>query len=347
MAMRRVLLTVSMCVALAACSAQDAETAKPLDGFDLQAHRGGLGLVTESTLASFTNALELGVTTLEMDTQITEDGIAVVTHDRKVSDAKCRDTRPITDNDPVFPYVGKYVNTLTLAQVRTLNCGVTQLDGYPEQRVATDAGIPTLDEVLALVNSYDSTVQLNIETKVEAAAPTETASREQFADVVLASVGAAGLLDRTTIQSFDWGALLAVQKVDPSVRLVALTEHDFLEVGESGASPWLGGLDIDEFDGDPVAAVQSFGAHALSPVQGNPQKGAVGDADFELYVTPELVASAHAAGIRVVPWTVDDPATMAVLMDMGVDGIITDYPDRLREAMGERGMALPESATVR
>ncbi len=82
--------------------------------FDLQAHRGGLGLRSESTLSSFGNALRLGVTTLELDVQITEDRQAVVTHDRRVDGRKCTDTAPATPGDPEFPYVGKYVNTLTL-----------------------------------------------------------------------------------------------------------------------------------------------------------------------------------------------------------------------------------------
>jgi glycerophosphoryl diester phosphodiesterase len=74
--------------------------------FDVQAHRGGLGLTVESTLASFDKALRLGVSTLELDVQITQDGQAVVTHDRKVNGAKCQDTAPVTPGDPDYPYVG-------------------------------------------------------------------------------------------------------------------------------------------------------------------------------------------------------------------------------------------------
>jgi hypothetical protein len=85
---------------------------------DLQAHRGGLGLITESTLQAFANALELGVTTLELDTQVTRDGYVVVTHDRQVLAHRCLDTAPATTNDADFPYVGKYIKDLTLAQVR-------------------------------------------------------------------------------------------------------------------------------------------------------------------------------------------------------------------------------------
>ncbi|WP_082520901.1 glycerophosphodiester phosphodiesterase family protein [Rhodococcus sp. Leaf278] len=319
--------------------------AAPLGSFDLQAHRGGLGLVTESTIESFSNALQLGVSTLELDTQITEDGVAIVTHDRKVSDKKCIDTGASTPGDPDFPYVGKFVDTLTLAQIRTLDCGALPLADYPEQRRVPGARMPTLTEVLDLVKSVDAPdVKLNVETKVEAGSPTETAPREQFVDTVLGTIEEAGMLDRITVQSFDWGALKLVRDDEPEVPVVALTNGDFLQVGQDGVSPWLGGLDIDDFGGDAIAAIDSFGASAYSPVQGKPQSGKVGDPDFDLFVTQAMVDAAHERGIRVIPWTVDDPDTMRALMDLGVDGLITDYPDRVRTVMSERGLPLPEPA---
>jgi len=99
--------------------------------FDLQAHRGGL--VVENTLPAFAKALELGVSTLELDVQITEDGHAVVTHDRDPSPAKCVDTAPAFPGDPEFPYVPNrtYIRDLTLAQVRTIDCGSLRLAQYP------------------------------------------------------------------------------------------------------------------------------------------------------------------------------------------------------------------------
>jgi glycerophosphoryl diester phosphodiesterase len=311
--------------------------------FDLQAHRGGLGLVVESTLPAFENALRVGVTTLELDVQITRDGAAVVTHDRRVSAAKCLDTRPATPGDPDYPYVGSYVKDLTLAQVRTLDCGTLTQPAHPGQRAVPGARMPLLSEVFDLVRrnrAHD--VRFNVETKVEAGAPEETAPREQFVRVVAAEVRRAGMLRRTTIQSFDWGALTRMREVEPRLPVVALTNHDFLEVGEPGASPWLGGIDIDDFGGDPVAAVDALGADAFSPVHGFPQDGAVTDPDYVPYVTADMVDRAHARGIEVIPWTVDDEPTMRALLDAGVDGLITDYPDRLRTVMAERGLPLPE-----
>jgi glycerophosphoryl diester phosphodiesterase len=310
--------------------------------FDLQAHRGGLGLVTESTLEAFANALELGVTTLELDVQITEDQKAVVTHDRQVSAAKCRDTAPAFAGDPEYPYVGDYIRNLTLAQVRTLACD-KPLPQFPEQRVVANARMSLLTDVFALVKCYDADdVRLNVETKVEAGAPEQTAPREQFVQIVARQVRDARLLDRVTIQSFDWGALMRMREVEPRLPLVALTNGDFLQVGRPGASPWLGGIDVDDFGGSLVAAAASFGADAISPVHGNPQDGTVGDPNYRPYTTAALVAEAHDSGLPVIPWTVDDPATMASLMDAGVDGLITDYPNRLREVMAAHGLELPE-----
>ncbi|REF01192.1 glycerophosphodiester phosphodiesterase family protein [Thermomonospora umbrina] len=312
--------------------------------FDLQAHRGGLGLMVESTLPTFANALELGVSTLELDVQITEDRQAVVTHDRRINPRKCRDTAPLTPGDPEFPYVGRYINTLTLAQVRTMDCGSQTLAEFPGQRAVPGARMPLLREVFGLVHRYRAYgVKLNVETKVEAGAPHETAPREQFVQITAREVRRARLLRQVTIQSFDWGALMRMGQVEPRLPRIALTNHDFLQTGQPGASPWLGGLDIDDFGGDPLAAIRSFGVRVFSPVHGFPQNGKVTDPGYRPYVTAEMVGRAHRMGIKVVPWTIDDEATMAKLIDDGVDGIITDYPDRLRKLMAERGLRLPRA----
>lgn len=322
--------------------AQASAPALEQEPFDVQAHRGGLGLTVEGTLAAFDKALRLGVSTLELDVQITQDGEAVVTHDRKVNGAKCQDTAPVTPDDPEYPYVGKYVNTLSLSQVRTLDCGSRPLAQFPGQEVSPGARMPLLGEVFDLVQAYEAEdVTLNVETKVEAGAPSETAPREQFVQVVAAEIRAAKIADQVTIQSFDWGALMRMQEVYPALPVVALTNYDFLQVDQPGRSPWLGGLDIDDFDDSLVKATASFGVWAISPVHGFPQNGTVSDPGYRPYVTEQMVEEAHRAGQLVIPWTVDDKATMAKLIDDGVDGLITDYPDRLREVLSERGMAVP------
>ena len=134
---------------------------------------------------------------------------------------------------------------------------------------------------------------------------------------------------------------MRMRELRPELPIVALTNgQPFLQAGQPGASPWLGGIDIDDFGGDLIAAVASFDADAVSPVHGDPQNGKIGDAGYTSYTTRQMVKDAHAARVSVVPWTVDDPSTMQSLIDIGVDGLITDYPDRLRRLMADNGLPL-------
>ncbi|WP_338768389.1 glycerophosphodiester phosphodiesterase family protein [Nocardia vulneris] len=340
-------------VVLALCTGVSAAGPAAADGpgrqFDLQAHRGGAALVVENTLPAFANALELGVSTLELDVQITADGYPVVTHDRDPNPDKCIDTFPAFLGDPKFPYVPgtRYIRDLTLAQVRTIDCGTQRSAAFPEQRTAPGARMPLLSEVFDLVRSYHADdVRLNIETKVEAGAPEQTAPREQFVQVVAAEVHRAHIESQVTIQSFDWGALMRMREVAPELPLVALTNgQQFLQAGQPGASPWLGGLDIDDFPGSLqqqyVAAAASFGADAVSPVHGDPQSGSIDDPAYRPFTTADLVDAAHRHGMRVIPWTVDDRPTMTALLDLGTDGLITNRPDLLRTILAERSCELP------
>jgi glycerophosphoryl diester phosphodiesterase len=339
---RRFLVAPALAVLLA-LAVPGVATAKNRS-FDLQAHRGGMGLSVESSLLSFGKALDLGVSTLELDVQITADGHAVVTHDRRTNPAVCADTAPGTPGDPAFPYVGRYVNTLTLGQVRTLDCGSQRKPDHPQQELSPGARMVELHEVFDLVRKRGADdVHFNIETKVEAGAPTETAPREQFVQVVAAEVRRSGMADQVSIQSFDWGALMRMRQVAPELSIVALTNRDFLQVGQPGASPWLGGIDIDDFGGSFVAAAHSFGADAVSPVHGNPQNGGVGQPGYTPFTTKEMVKQAHKLGMLVIPWTVDDVPTMESLIDAGVDGLITNYPDRLRAVLAKRKFDLPQA----
>lgn len=297
--------------------------------FDLQSHRGGRGEWTEESLAAFANSLELGVTTLELDTHLTEDGKVIVWHDDTIQANKCIDTAPAIAGDAEFPYVGDRVAELSLAQVKTLNCGYAQLAGYPEQDVIEDNRIAELKDVYRLARDYDAQkVRFNVETKVEDG----KAGGEGMAALtkaVVAEIYKAGMAERTTIQSFDWSSLNLTKEIAPELPLVALSSGDaWLEVGKPGASPNLGGLDIDDYDGSFAKAAAAQGYDVISPTFRS--------------VTPEMIGEAHQLGLPVIPWTVNTTADMARLMDLGVDGIITDYPTRLRTLMAERGLKLPK-----
>jgi glycerophosphoryl diester phosphodiesterase len=312
-----------------------APSASAADGFDLQAHRGGRGETTEESLRAFAKALELGVTTLELDIVITKDHQPLVWHDPKIDPLKCSDTRPAFAGDPQYPYVGKLVHDLTLAQLRTLNCGKLLAD-FPAAEVVPHNEIATLPQVFELANSYHANVRYNVETKVEAADPENSAPPREFVDVILAAIRAAGKVGDVEIQSFDWRTLPMVRQAEPSIPLVALWD----ETTYVPDSPWLGGVNPAVVP-DPIEGAQQVGANILSPGYSVPQDLTPNDPDFRLVADRSFNDRAHAAGLRVIPWTIDDPAAMGAQIDAGADGIITDYPSRLRAVLAQRGMPLP------
>lgn len=329
---RAVALTMVMAATAACGSPGDPAPSPPsrLTGtFDLQAHRGGAGLATEESLVAFGKALDLGVSTLELDVQVTKDLHVLVAHDPRINRDNCRDTQPAFQGDSLFPYAGKPFKLLTLAQVRTLDCGYQRAEAFARQQVVR-APIAELAEVFDLVGArVADDVTLNIELKTQADDLDVTLGRDVFAATVWQEVVDAGMQERVTIQSFDWASLVQLHRIAPSAPLVALTTPRRLEVGEPGPSRWLGGLDVDDFGGDVVKAATSVGGVVgLSP-------------NHDFPVDAAMVARAHAAGLRIIPWTVDDEGDMRRLLDLGVDGIITNYPDVLRSIMDERGLSLP------
>lgn len=305
--------------------------------FDLQAHRGGRGETTEESLRGFAKALELGVSTLELDIVITKDGQPLVWHDPMIDPTKCSDTRPAFVGDPMYPYVGKLVRDLELAQIRTLDCGKL-LPNFPDAEVVANNRIATLPEVFALADEYGADVRFNIETKVEAEAPETSAPPRQFVDAILAAVRAAGKVDRVDVQSFDWRTLPMVRAAEPTIPLVALWDDTTYVPG----SPWLDGVDPAVVP-DPIAGALAVGADVLSPGYSVPSGSTPRDPDFRLVADRAFVDRAHAQGLRVIPWTINDPGVMAAQIDAGADGIITDYPTRLRSVMADRGMPLPRA----
>jgi len=255
--------------------------------FDLQAHRGGAGLRPENTLAAFAHALEVGVSTLELDVQVSLDGHPVVSHER------------------VLPE-GEFIAWLPADQL----------------------GLCTLDEVFSLVaERHADGVRVNVETKFDVVHPDEVAPLERFVEVVVESVRRAGMVDRVSVQSFDWEVLDLTRAAEPVIALNVLTNTAYQEIGMPGASPWTAGIDLDDFGGDIAAAAAGRGYSALSP--------------SHTIVTPLLVHAAHNADLRVIPYTVDEETLMSHLIDLGVDGLITNRPDLGREVMAAHGLALP------
>jgi glycerophosphoryl diester phosphodiesterase len=309
---------------------------------DLQGHRGARGLAPENTLAAFAKALSLGVTTLEMDLGVTKDGVVVVAHDPRLNRDLTRGPDGAWLQAP-----GPALIELPLAELRQFDVGRIRPDSryaerFPDQRPADGARVPTLAEVVALTRrAGNEHVRFNLETKLSPHAPYITLPPAAFAEVVVAAVAATGIAERTTIQSFDWRSLSAVQALAPDIRTACLTieepwqdktSEDNIQQDRTGPSPWTRWLDVDDFGGDVPALVAAAGCAMWSP-----------DLDD---LTPDALRRAHDLGLEVVVWTVNEPDDMAALIEMGVDGIITDYPDRLRAVMAEHRLPLPEPTPV-
>ena len=306
--------------------------------FDLQGHRGARGLAPENTLAGFARALAIGVTTLELDCGVTKDGVVVVSHDRLLSPDHTRDAAGRFLEAPGPAIIDLTYEELRQYDVGRIKPGSAYAASFPEQQPVDGERIPRLADVFALVErNGNRTVRFNIETKIDPAHPGQTDSALGFARALSQAIRDAGMASRVTVQSFDWRTLRLLGALAPEIALVALTDQqpdeDTVEIGKPGASPWLGELDVDDHGGSVPKLVQALGAKTWSPHARD--------------LTPGLVVEAHVLGLAVVPWTVNDPADMALAIALGVDGIITDYPDRLRAVLESKGIAVPPPTPVK
>jgi glycerophosphoryl diester phosphodiesterase len=266
---------------------------------ELQGHRGARGLAPENTLPGFERALAIGVDTLELDVGVTRDGVVVIHHDRRLNPDLARgpDGKWVTSPAPTIFSLA--YEELQRYDVGRIRPGSEYARRFPHQKPIDGARIPRLRDLFELAKN--SRVGFNIETKLVPDAPEETLAPEPFARALIAEVRKAGVAARTTIQSFDWRSLRVVEREAPEIATAYLT---------SGKSS------------DP-AAVRDAGARIWSPDLRD--------------LNEEKVAAARAAGLRIVAWTVNEPADIRRMLDLQVDGIISDYPDRVRTELKRRG----------
>jgi glycerophosphoryl diester phosphodiesterase len=305
--------------------------------FDLQGHRGARGLRPENTLAAFAHALSIGVTTLELDTGVTRDSEVVISHDSELNPEITRDASGQWLEKP-----GPAIFSLTFAELQRYDVGRLRPGSpygarFPDQVPVDGQRIPRLAGLFALVNrSGNTSVRFNIETKLDPRKPLATPPAEPFAAAVVTEIRLAGMESRSTIQSFDWSTLAVVKRIAPRISTVCLTTQsgadDNIGMKNPGPSPWLDGLDAKVFGGSVPRLVQAAGAAVWSP-------------DFK-QLSAAAVTEAHRLGLKVIPWTANEPAEMARLVDMGVDGLISDRPDLLRNVLSEKGRPLPLATPI-
>lgn len=303
---------------------------------DIQGHRGARALAPENTLAAFARALSIGVTTLEMDCAVTKDGVVVVSHDPVLNPDLVRGPEGNWLTKP-----GPRIRDLTYAELQGYDVGrINPASAYakrwPEQLAVDGARIPRLSDVFNLVRKAgNNTVRFNIETKTSPLAPHETVAPDVFARALISAVRAAGMADRTAIQSFDWRTLAVVQADSPEISTVYLTTiNNFMDniQADKPRSPWTAGFHVRNHGGSVPRMVKEAGGTVWSPDHGD--------------LTRAALEEAQTLGLKVVPWTVNAPADMHRLIEWGVDGIISDRPDVLRRVAGEMGVVLPPPTPV-
>lgn len=307
------------------------------DVFDLEAHRGGRDVRPENTLYSYAYAIELGATSIECDMQLTKDGQIVMSHN------------PILNSDITRDENGNYIKNnkydirlMTVDELKKFDVGVMDpncgeyYDLHGKTQFTYDAKIPTLEELMQLIQSYgDKNIVLNIETKSypdpASAGYKNNADPKKFVEVFNNIVKKYDMEDRVVLQSFDWQTLIEMKKLNPNISTSALWQEqpswgrdsESLRRYEKKKSPWLGGF---RYQGNPVKAAHAIGADIISP--------------YYTEISKQDVDEAHSLGMKVVPWTVNNEKDMNMLLDMSVDDIISDKPWLLKQVLEKRNIKL-------
>ena len=271
---------------------------------DIQGHRGARGLYPENTIPGFLEALKLGVPTLELDVVISADNQVVVSHEAWMNEDFCS----LPDGSRVKN--GKNYNLFRMpyTEIEKFDCGKRGNADFPMQ-VSVPAYKPLLSEVFIAVEKYAkennlAPINYNVELKTEPEDGIYNPSPEVFVDLVNSEIKRNRLGNSINIQSFDVRLLREMRKINPALKIGLLVENQ------------------DGFEKNYLQL--GFIPETYSP-------------DFVL-VTDLLVKEVHARGIKIIPWTVNEKKDMARLVAMGVDGIITDYPDRLIELLKHKAI---------
>ena len=270
--------------------------------FDIEGHRGCRGLYPENTIPAFIHAVQLGVNTLEMDIVVSKDGKLVISHDPVMNEVICTkpDGKPVTaeekDNFKLY--------TLTYEEIKRFDCGLRGNPKFPDQ-VKMAVHKPLLTDVIDTVEKYVKEhglppVHYNIETKStekgdDVYHPRPALFTKLFYDVIASK----GIEDRVIMQSFDMRTLQEIHKLDTGFTTALL---------------------IESLDGvDSHLTKLGFKPTIYSP--------------HYLMVNKKMIGRCHALGIKIIPWTVNDEKKMLKLKKIGVEGLISDYPDRAIKAL--------------
>ncbi len=282
---------------------------------ELWGHRGARGLFPENTVEGIAAALSLGLDGVEIDVALTADGVPVLSHD------------PFLSGDIVREADGRWVDgpliwCLRADELARFDVGRARPGGitaarFPKQSPIDGARMPRLDAALS------SGARCLIELKTFPDRPADTAAPEAMAEAVAQAADRSGASARVTVESFDWRGPRYLRRARPDLALAWLTRTET----EQAASLWWDGPAPQDFGGSVPRAVAAEGGGAWAPEHGT--------------LTEARIEEAHALGLRVLAWTVNDPADLQRLIAWKADGVITDRPDIARRVMAAAGLPLP------
>jgi glycerophosphoryl diester phosphodiesterase len=256
---------------------------------------------------------------------LTVDREVVVHHDFRLKPEITRtpDGKWLTeDNQPIIKNLK--LSELKIYDVGRLKPYTRYARRYPKQTPIDGERIPTLREVISIYKTEcDPETQIWVEIKTSPEKPEMTPAPEEVAEAVVQVLREQKIVSNTLILSFDWRVLVYVQKIAPDLPTVYHSlvgwSLDNIKLGQPGPSPWTAGIDVDDFNGSIPRAVKAAGGRYW--------------ASYYKQVTSKLVQEAQQLGIQVFVWTPDVRSDMERLIEMGVDGIITNRPDILKSVL--------------
>jgi glycerophosphoryl diester phosphodiesterase len=315
--MKRLLVLAACCIALNA-SAQST--------IDLQGHRGARGLLPENTLPGFALAMQLGVTTLEFDVVATRDGVLVISHDPALNPDITRDATGSFLRATGPNIIELTVGDLSRYDIGRINPWSQYAAVFSTQRAVDGTRVPRLAELFRLVrDSGNEKVRFAIKTKLTPHRPEQTPDPETFAKLLMKEVVDAGLIGRVQVLSFDWRTLQVIQRDHPGVPTVYLTLQakglDNIMADSGGESPGNAGFTLSRHGSIPRMIKAAGGTHWSS----NWRELNAGN-----------IAEAKGLGLKVLAWTVNDREAMQNMLDLGVDGLVTDRPDIAIDLLRDR-----------
>ncbi len=305
-------------------------------------HRGARGLSPENTIPAYKTGLSIGINTVDMDVNMTKDGVVVITHNFKLNPDITRDSHEkwINPNNPPL------IKDLTFAQLQTYDVGrikpgTDYSKTFAFQYPVDGTHISSLKQVIEYVKSVaGDKVKFQVEIKTDPTTPNWSYPPATIAAATVKVLKEEGVDTRTELQAFDWRVLYQVQKLDPKIATAYLTcqknSDEMHSKDPKVAGFWTGGKLLKDYHNSIPYMIKELGGKIWGPESKE--------------LNAKLVKEAHKDGLRVVPWSMvgslNKPKEIIRMINLGVDAIITDRPDVVRGLLAARGIKVPPAFVV-